>query len=59
MHYQADYVINYEVQDFDEYINNYQIIISVNGYQKIGKFLNHLKFKGSYLVVGNVKQLIR
>lgn len=58
-HYQADYVINYEVQDFDEYTNNYQIIISVNGYQKIGKFLNHLKFKGSYLVVGNVKQLIR
>ena len=52
----ADYVIDYNKEDFATNGKKYDVIIGVNGYRSISTFKKALADGGRYIVVGGMKQ---
>jgi NADPH:quinone reductase-like Zn-dependent oxidoreductase len=48
----ADHVIDYEVEDFTQNGQQYDLILAVNGYHPISDYLRALSPDGTYVVVG-------
>ena len=48
----ADHVIDYKVEDFTQNGQQYDLILAVNGYHPISKYLSALRPEGIYVVAG-------